>query len=394
MPLDPLDLLESERWLREDERQIREAVRRFVDQEVLPLVRDAWEEGRFPRRLIPRMGQLGLLGADLPEEYGGAGMEAVGYGLIMQELERADSGIRSFASVQGGLVMHAIYAYGSEEQRRRWLPPLARGEAVGCFGLTEPGAGSDPGAMRTRARRDGDGWRLNGSKMWITNAPIADVAVVWAREESEAGPGRVLGFLVERGTPGFRAEPIHHKASMRCSETGSLELQDVRVDEQARLPGAESLRAPLSCLDQARYSIAWGTVGAAAACLEEALAWAQARESFGAPIAARQMIQERLVAMASNLAEMRMTALQVGRLKEAGELDPVQISLAKRNNARKALEIARQARAILGASGISLEYASIRHMLNLETVETYEGTYEVHTLALGRTITGFNAFGR
>ncbi|MCL6522144.1 MAG: acyl-CoA dehydrogenase family protein [Firmicutes bacterium] len=392
MPLDPLDLLESEYGLREDERQIREAVRRFVDQEVLPLVREAWEEGRFPRQLVPRMGQLGLLGADLPEEYGGAGMEAVGYGLIMQELERADSGIRSFASVQGGLVMHAIHDFGSEEQRRRWLPALARGEAVGCFGLTEPGAGSDPAAMQTRARRDGDGWRLTGSKMWITNAPIADVAVIWSREERETGRGRVLGFLVERGTPNFRVETVHHKASMRCSETGAIWLEDVRVGEEARLPGAESLRAPLSCLDQARYGIAWGTVGAASACLREALDWARTRESFGAPIAARQMVQERLVAMASTLAAMRLSALQIGRLKEAGRLDPLQVSLVKRNNARGALEIARQARGLLGASGITLEYASIRHMLNLETVETYEGTYEVHTLAIGREITGFNAF--
>lgn len=388
MPINPLDYFDAFSYLHAEEQELQETVRRFVKENLLSNVATWWQEGRFPTQLIPQLGEMGLLGADLPQAYGAAEVGPVSYGLIMEALEWADSGLRSFASVQGGLVMHAIYEFGSEEQKRAWLPQLAAGKKVGCFGLTEPDAGSDPNAMRTTARRSGTGWVLEGNKLWITNAPIADLAVVWAKDEQS----RINGFLVEAGTAGLTREEIPRKASMRCSVTGALHFQEVFVDEDHHLPLAHSLRAPLTCLDSARYGIVWGSIGAAEACLQEALEYAKQRVTFGRPIATRQLIQERLVAMASSLGEMRLTALQLGRLKEADRLDPAQISLAKRNNARKALEIARMARSILAANGITLDYQAIRHMLNLETVDTYEGTYDVHTLIAGQALTGSSAF--
>ncbi len=384
----PTDYYLLEELLTEDERLVRDTVRRFVDREVLPHIGGWWLRGEFPKHLIPALGNLGVLGANLPAEYGAAGVNNIAYGLIMQELDRGDSGLRSFASVQGALVMYPIYQYGSEEQKRRWLPPLARGEAVGCFGLTEPSAGSDPGAMQTRARRRGDGWELSGSKMWITNGSMADVALIWAKDDED----EIRGFLVERGTAGFSANVLHSKASMRASDTTELVLDGVKIADDARLPGAEGLRAPLSCLTQARYGIAWGAVGAATACFEEALAYARERISFGKPIAARQLIQERLVDMLTEITKAQLVAHRLGQLKDQGKMRYTHVSLAKRNNVRAALQIARAARAILGGAGITLEHHAIRHAANLETVDTYEGTYDIHTLILGRDLTGFDAF--
>lgn len=373
-----------------EERQVRDAVREFVEREVRPVIGACWREGRFPIELVPRMAELGLFGPTLPERYGGLDLGAIPYGLMMLELERGDSGLRSFASVQGALAMYAIYRYGSEEQRQRWLPAMARGERIGCFGLTEPDAGSDPGAMRTRARRDGDGYVLDGAKRWITNGSIADVAVVWARDDE----GEVAGFLVERGTPGFSAPEIETKASMRASVTSELVLEGVRVPADQRLPGARGLGAPLSCLTQARYGIAWGALGAAIACYEEALAYTKERLSFGRPIAAAQLTQERLVDMLARIVRGQLLVHRLGQLKDAGQMTYPQVSLAKRENARAALEVARMARELLGGNGISTEYGAFRHMANLETVDTYEGTYEIHTLIVGREITGEGAFGR
>jgi glutaryl-CoA dehydrogenase len=373
-----------------EERQVRDAVREFVEREVRPIIGACWREGRFPIELVPRMAELGLFGPTLPERYGGLDLGAIPYGLMMLELERGDSGLRSFASVQGALAMYAIYRYGSEEQRQRWLPAMARGERIGCFGLTEPDAGSDPGAMRTRARRDGDAYVLDGAKRWITNGSIADVAVVWARDDE----GEVAGFLVERGTPGFSAPEIETKASMRASVTSELVLEGVRVPADQRLPGARGLGAPLSCLTQARYGIAWGALGAAIACYEEALAYTKERLSFGRPIAAAQLTQERLVDMLARIVRGQLLVHRLGQLKDAGQMTYPQVSLAKRENARAALEVARMARELLGGNGISTEYGAFRHMANLETVDTYEGTYEIHTLIVGREITGEGAFGR
>ncbi|MCL6594692.1 MAG: acyl-CoA dehydrogenase family protein [Firmicutes bacterium] len=373
-----------------EERQVRDAVREFVEREVRPVIGACWREGRFPIELVPRMAELGLFGPTLPERYGGLDLGAIPYGLMMLELERGDSGLRSFASVQGALAMYAIYRYGSEEQRQRWLPAMARGERIGCFGLTEPDAGSDPGAMRTRARRDGDAYVLDGAKRWITNGSIADVAVVWARDDE----GEVAGFLVERGTPGFSAPEIETKASMRASVTSELVLEGVRVPADQRLPGARGLGAPLSCLTQARYGIAWGALGAAIACYEEALAYTKERLSFGRPIAAAQLTQERLVDMLARIVRGQLLVHRLGQLKDAGQMTYPQVSLAKRENARAALEVARMARELLGGNGISTEYGAFRHMANLETVDTYEGTYEIHTLIVGREITGEGAFGR
>ena len=384
----PTDYYQLEELLTEDERLVRDTVRRFVDREVLPHIGGWWLRGEFPKHLIPALGNLGVLGANLPAEHGAAGVNNIAYGLIMQELDRGDSGLRSFASVQGALVMYPIYSYGSEEQKRRWLPRLARGEAVGCFGLTEPSAGSDPGAMQTRARRRGGGWELSGTKMWITNGSIADVAVIWAKDDDD----EIWGFLVERGTPGFSANTLHTKASMRASDTTELVLDSVKIDGEARLPGAQGLRAALACLTQARYGIAWGAVGAATACFEEALAYARERISFGRPIAARQLIQERLVDMLSEITKAQLLAYRLGQLKDQGKMRYTHVSLAKRNNVRAALQIARSARAILGGAGITLEHHAMRHAANLETVDTYEGTYDIHTLILGRDITGFDAF--
>jgi len=384
----PTDYFGLEELLTDDERLVRDTVRRFVDREVLPHIGGWWLRGEFPRHLIGALGALGVLGANLPTEYGAAGVNNITYGLIMQELDRGDSGLRSFASVQGALVMYPIYQYGSEAQRKRWLPRLARGEVVGCFGLTEPTAGSDPAAMQTRARRQGNGWELSGTKMWITNGSFADVALVWAKDDD----GEIRGFLVERGAPGFSTHEIKTKASMRASDTSELVLDAVRLGEDDRLPEANGLRAALACLTQARYGIAWGVVGAAGACFEEALGYARDRISFGRPIAARQLIQERLVDMLTEITKAQLLAYRLGQLKDAGKMRYTHVSLAKRNNVRAALEIARAARSILGAAGITLEHHAIRHAANLETVDTYEGTYDIHTLILGRDLTGFDAF--
>ena len=385
----PADYYMLDGLLSDDERLMRDTVRRFVDREVLPHIGGWWLRGEFPLHLVKGLGDLGVLGANLPSEYGAAGISNVAYGLILQELERGDSGLRSFASVQGSLVMYPIYTYGSEAQRRHWLPRLAHGEAIGCFGLTEPSAGSDPAAMQTRARRRGDEWELTGSKMWITSGSLADVAVVWAKDDG----GEILGFLVERGTPGFSAHELKTKASMRASDTSELVLDGVRLGDDARLPDAKGLKAPLSCLTQARYGIAWGAVGAATACFEEALGYARDRVAFGRPIAATQIIQARLADMLTELTKAQLLVYRLGQLKDQGLMRHTQVSLAKRNNVRVALEIARAARSILGAYGITLEYHAMRHSANLESVDTYEGTYDIHTLILGRDLTGFNAFG-
>ncbi len=378
---DVTDLLESE------ERQVRSVARRFVDTDLIPHVSAWWEEGDYPRELARTFGELGFLGANLPEEYGGAGLSNVGYGLIMYELERADSGLRSFASVQGALVMYPIFAYGSEEQKREYLPELASGRMIGCFGLTEADGGSDPGAMKTTARRDGDDWILNGAKMWITNGNISQIAIVWAKDEE----GQIQGFIVPTDTPGFSANLVKHKVSLRASVTSELVLEDVRVPESLRLPGGMGLRAPLGCLTQARYGISWGALGALEAVYQEAVEFSQTRITFDRPIAARQLVQHKLVEMATDHTTGLLLAWRLGRIKDAGKLKFTQVSLAKRNNVRKALLAARSAREILGGNGITLEYHAIRHMLNLETVDTYEGTYDIHTLIVGRELTGEGA---
>jgi glutaryl-CoA dehydrogenase len=385
-----LDYLDTVALLAPEERETQRATRRFLEAEALPGIRDWWERGEFPRELIPRLGAQGLLGASLPAAQGGAGVSAVAYGLIMYELERIDSGLRSFASVQSALVMYPIAQYGSDEQRQAYLGPLGRGAMVGCFGLTEADGGSDPaGNMRTRARRDGGDFVLTGSKVWITNGEIADVAVVWAREDG--GAGAIRGFLIPRATRGFSARPLPHKMSLRASVTSELVLDEVRVPASAMLPGAEGLKAVLGCLTQARYGIAWGALGALEAVYAEALAFAQQRATFGKPIAARQLVQDKLVRMVSEHSRGLLVAWRLGRLKDGGGLRPAQVSLAKRDNVRAALSGARLAREILGAAGISLEHHAIRHMLNLETVDTYEGTHDVHSLIVGRDVTGFNA---
>ena len=385
--LDPLDLYDLRGKLSDDERLVQDAVARFVDTEVLPVIQQHFELHTFPRDLIPAIAELGLLGATL-EGYGGGGMNAISYGLICQELERGDSGLRSFVSVQSSLCMYPIHTYGSEAQRTQYLPRMARGELIGCFGLTEPHGGSDPLNMKTHARRRGGDWVLNGAKMWITNAPIADVAIVWAMTEDG-----VRGFLVERGTRGFATPEIERKFSLRASATGSLFLDDVIVPERNLLPGSDcGLKAPLSCLTQARYGIAWGVIGAAQACLAQLLDYTASREMFGRPLAATQAIQIRLAEMARRITTAQMLALQLGRLKDLGQMTPAQVSLAKWNNCRAALDIARDCRDMLGGAGISAEYVPIRHALNLESVITYEGTETIHQLTLGRELTGISAF--
>ena len=374
--------------LGEEERMVRDAVRDWVEAEFLPIVIEHHRAGTFPVDLIPKLGELGVFGATL-KGYGGAGLSHVAYGLIMQELERGDSGLRSCASVQSGLVMHPIYSYGSEAQKERWLPALARGERVGCFGLTEPDYGSDPGGMKTRAVRQGDAWVLNGTKLWITNGSIADVAVMWAKD---AADGEIYGFLVERGTPGFSTLDIHGKFSMRASITSELSFQDCRIPLENRLPGVKGLKGPLGCLSQARYGIAWGAVGAAMACYDWALQYAQQRIQFGKPIGSFQLVQQKLVWMVTEITKAQLLCLQLGRLKDEGRARAQQISMAKMNNVQIALEAARMARDILGAAGIVDEHPVIRHMLNLETVNTYEGTHDIHTLIVGRDITGLDAF--
>jgi glutaryl-CoA dehydrogenase len=379
MNLDPL--------LSEEEKMARQTVREFVDQEVLPVIEKHYEDGTYPHHLTPKMADLGLFGANLPEKYGCAGMNNVAYGLIMQELERGDSGIRSAASVQGGLVMYPIFSYGSEEQKDHWLPRLASGKAIGCFGLTEPDFGSNPAGMKTVAVKDGGDWILNGAKMWITSGTGADVAVVWAR----AG-GEITGFLVEKERKGFSAPEMKQKMSLRASVTSELILEDVRIPDANRLPNVKGIKGPLSCLTQARYGIAWGALGAAMGCLHTAVEYSKSRVQFDKPIAGFQLTQAKLADMITEITKGQLLCLQLGRLKDAGTMRPEQVSMAKRNNVATALDIAREARGILGANGILLEYPVIRHMMNLESVKTYEGTHEIHTLVLGEALTGIPAY--
>jgi glutaryl-CoA dehydrogenase len=385
--LDPLDFLGLETLLDDEERTIRDTVRQFVRDRVLPEVGDWFEQGILPRELMGELAKLGLYGMHL-EGYGLPGASAVAYGLTCMELEAGDAGVRSAVSVQGSLAMYAIWRWGSEEQKERWLPPMHAGELIGCFGLTEPDAGSDPGSMRTHARRDGSDWVLNGAKMWITNGTIADLAIVWARTDAD----EIRGFVVERGTPGFTAPEIHKKISLRASVTSELVLQDVRVPAENMLPGASTLRGPLSCLNEARFGIVWGAVGAARACFESALDYAKERIVFGKPISGYQLTQQKLAEMALELNRAGLVALHIGRMKDAGTLRPEHVSLGKMGNVRGALEVCRSARTVLGANGVTLEYPVIRHMNNLESVLTYEGTHEVHTLVVGQALTGENAF--
>jgi glutaryl-CoA dehydrogenase len=381
-----MDLFDTRSLLNDDELMVEDSVARFVDERVLPIIGECFETGRMPAELITEIAELGLLGITI-DGYDCAGLNNVCYGLACQQLERGDSALRSFVSVQSSLCMYPIYTYGSAEQKSRWLPAMARGEAIGCFGLTESQGGSDPGNMRTHAKRDGSDWILNGSKMWITNGTIADIAIVWATTDDG-----VCGFLVEKGTPGFDATDIKHKMSLRASITSSLFFDNVRVPDENRLPGVIGLKGPLSCLTQARYGISWGPIGSAQACLQELLDYTATRNLFGRPLAHTQSIQERLADMARRITTAQLLALQLGRLKDAGTLHPSQVSLAKWNNVRMALDIARDCRDMLGASGISTEFSPIRHMLNLESVITYEGTENVHKLIIGKELTGFNAF--
>ncbi|GAC1580996.1 MAG: acyl-CoA dehydrogenase family protein [Polyangiales bacterium] len=395
---DPLSLdalAAIEHLLTDEERMIRDTVRRFVRERYLPRAAKCFAEEEFPNDLIPEIASMGLLGASL-EGYGCAGMGAVAYGLALAELEYGDSGLRSFASVQGSLSMYPIHRFGSDDQKNRWLPKMAKGELIGCFGLTEPDSGSDPGSMTTNARRDGASWILNGTKMWITNAPFADLAVVWAKvkdgNSSVGGAETVRGFVVERGMRGFETPSIEGKMSLRASATGEIVLTDVVVPDANVLPLARGLGGPLACLNQARFGIAWAVLGAARNCYETAVNYARERVQFGVPIASKQLVQEQLVEMASEIVKGEVLAYHYSRLKEAGKLTPQQVSLAKRNNVSWSLKVARIARGILGGNGILLEYPVIRHMLNLESVYTYEGTHEVHTLILGKALTGIDAF--
>jgi glutaryl-CoA dehydrogenase len=385
-----VDFLEIDSLLSDDERLVRDNTRLFIEENLIPIIEECNREGRFPKELIKPMGELGFYGASLTG-YGCAGMSAVEYGLMTQELERGDSGVRSFVSVQSGLCMYPIHAFGSEEQKQKYLPKMALGEILGCFGLTEPDSGSDPGSMRTRAKKDGDSYILNGEKMWITSGSIADIAIIWAKVTDE--DDRIRGFIVPTNTPGFKAADVHGKWSLRASVTSSLSLQDVRVPADCLLPGSKGLGSPLSCLNQARYGIAWGAIGAAMACYDCALQYAQFRKQFhDSPIAGRQLVQEKLVWMISEITKAQLLALQVGRLKDAGKIKPYHISMAKRNNVWMALECARMGRDILGANGIADEYPIFRHMANLESVKTYEGTHDIHTLIIGEHITGIAAF--
>ena len=390
------DFLHLDQSFNEDELLVRRTARDFVDDHIIPIIEACFREDRFPRQLVPLMGELGFYGATI-DGYGCAGMSNVEYGLVMQELERGDSGLRSFVSVQSALVMYPIFTFGSEEQKKTWLPALASGEKLGCFGLTEPGFGSNPGGMTTRARKSGDEYILNGEKMWITSGTIADVAIVWAKLENEDGaaPGNdsVRGFLVETNRPGFSAHYVHGKWSLRASVTSGLSLQDVHVPESSLLPGATGLKGPLMCLNQARYGISWGAIGAACSCYDTALQYAKVRKQFhNQPIASHQLIQEKLVWMASEISKAQLLALHVGRLKDAGKAGHQHISMAKRNNVWMALESARLARDILGANGVTEDYPIMRHMMNLESVKTYEGTHDIHTLILGQHLTGIAAY--
>jgi glutaryl-CoA dehydrogenase len=384
--LDPVDLYDVRGQLTEDERMVQESVARLVDDRVLPIIQKCFEEHRFPKELVPEIAALGLLGSSI-DGYGCAGLNAVSYGLICQELERGDSGIRSFVSVQSSLCMYPIYAFGSEEQKQKYLPRMARGELIGCFGLTEPHGGSDPANMKTHAKRRGKDWVINGAKMWITNGAIADLCVVWAQTEDG-----IRGFIVEKGTPGFAAPEIERKFSLRASVTSSLFFDNVVVPEENLLPGVVGLKGPLSCLTQARYGITWGVIGAAQACLAQMLDYTKTRVLFGRPLAENQAIQIRLANMSRGITTAQLLSLQLGRLKDKGEMTPSQVSLAKWNNCRMALDVARDARDMLGGAGISAEYVPIRHMLNLESVITYEGTETIHQLTVGRELTGLSAF--
>src|SRR5215213_806582 len=389
----PIDFYDIDTVLAEEERAVRDSVRQFVDERVLPIIGNCYVDGRFPKELIPEMASLGVLGANLPEEYGCAGLNNVSYGLIMQELERGDSGIRSFASVQGALVMYPIYAFGSEEQKRRLLPAMAKGEVIGCFGLTEPDYGSNPAGMITMARQQKDGaWVLNGGKMWITNGSTAHIAVVWAKTDGDPEEKSIRGFVVPRGTKGFTSKDQKGKLSLRASDTSELVFQDVHLPADAILPKSGGLKSPLMCLTQARYGISWGAIGAAMACFEEALEYSKTRVMFDRPIGGFQIQQERLAEMLTEIVKAQLVSLHLGRLKDAGTFTPQQVSLAKRNNVSIATDIAREARRLLGANGILAEYSAMRHMANLESVYTYEGTHDVHSLILGQAITGLNAF--
>jgi glutaryl-CoA dehydrogenase len=393
MPFEGVDFYNIGALLSEEERAVRDTVRRFVDDEVMPHIGHHYIDGTFPTGLIPMMGELGLYGANLPEQYGCAGLNNVAYGLIMQELERGDSGIRSFASVQGALVMYPIYAFGSEEQRTQWLPRLATGEQIGCFGLTEPDYGSNPAGMITTARETADGWVLNGAKMWITSGSMADVAVVWAKTGALDDVAGIRGFIVPTKTRGFSAKDQKGKLSLRASDTSELVLQDVRVPRDAILPKSGGLKSPLMCLTQARYGIAWGAIGAAMACYDEAVRYSKNRVMFGKPIGGFQLQQARLAEMLTEITKAQLLCLQLGRLKDEGTATPQQVSLAKRNNVDIATNCARETRRLLGANGILAEYQAMRHLANLESVYTYEGTHDIHTLILGQEITGINAFG-
>jgi glutaryl-CoA dehydrogenase len=392
MAFQGVDFYDVDSLLGEDERAIRDTVRRWVEDDVIPIIGDHYVQGRFPLHLVPKMGELGLFGSNLPAEYGCAELNNVSYGLIMQELERGDSGVRSFASVQGALVMYPIYTFGSDDQKRYWLPQMARGNVIGCFGLTEPDYGSNPGGLITTAREDGDSWVLNGAKMWITNGSTAHVAVVWAKTGSIADKGSIRGFLVPTDTRGFSAKDQKGKLSLRASDTSELVLEDVRVPKEAILPKSGGLRSPMMCLTQARYGIAWGATGAAMACFDEAVSYAKNRVMFDRPIGGFQLQQARLAQMLSEITKAQLLCVQLGRLKDAGKMTHEQVSLAKRNNVDMATECARETRRLLGANGILAEYQALRHLANLESVYTYEGTHDIHTLVLGMAITGIDAF--
>jgi len=389
--LEGVDLFGFEAMLTDDERAVKTQMRAFVEKEILPTIGKHFAAGTFPKHLIPHLGELGCLGSNLTG-YGCPGMSSVAYGLAMHELERGDAGIRSFCSVQGSLAMYPIWQFGSEAQKNKFLPKMAKGELVGCFGLSEPDFGSDPSGMRTRAVKDGNHYVLNGTKLWITNGTLADLAVVWAKVD-EGGPESIRGFIVEKGMPGFTAREVEGKMSLRASATAELSFQDVRVPAENLLPGSDGLKSPLMCLNQARYGIAWGALGSATACFESARDYSLSRLQFNKPIASFQLTQLKLVDMLQEIVKGQLVALQLGRAKDAGKVTHLMISLAKRNNVRMALEIAREARSVHGANGITVEYAPIRHALNLESVYTYEGTHEVHTLILGKAITGIDAFG-
>ncbi|MEN8375770.1 MAG: acyl-CoA dehydrogenase family protein [Gemmatimonadota bacterium] len=387
-----VDFYDIDSLLSEEERMVRDTVRAWVDDHLLPVIQEAYIGRRLPAELVPQMAELGVYGANLPEEYGCTGLNNVAYGLIMQELERGDSGIRSFASVQGALCMYPIHAFGSEEQRRKYLPDMAAGEIIGCFGLTEPDAGSDPGSMRTVAREEDGGWVLNGAKMWITNGSTADIAIIWAKTGDLDDTKSIRGFIVPTDSDGFTARDQKGKLSLLASDTSELVLQDVRVGADALLPESGGLRSPLMCLTQARYGIAWGAVGAAMACYDEAVSYAKERVMFDRPIAATQIQQVRLAEMLTGITQAQLVCVQLGRIKDRGEVRPQQVSLAKRANVDMACEVAREARRLLGGNGILVEYQSMRHMANLESVYTYEGTHDIHGLILGQAITGEAAF--